>query len=297
MSIEITTSFVQQYRSNLELLAQQTMSRLAAAVTVEPVTGTTLWWDQIGSTTMQPLTTRHGDTPVADIPHRRRRIDLNSWNQAELLDTADKVRTLADPSSRYTQALAAARERQKDSIIATAAFATAYTGASGGTTVAFPAAQQVAVNSWKYGSGTGNAGLTISKIIEAAAILNANEVEEMDRYLAVSSKQLADMLATTEVTSKDYNTVQALATGQVSSFMGFNIIRSELLPIDGSSYRRCIAWQKKGIVMAASTGDMEMASIDKRPDKNNAWQAYVELNAGAARVEEARVVEIKCLES
>lgn len=295
MSIEITTSFVQQFRSNLVMLAQQMPSRLEGAVYSEPVTGTTWWYDQVGTATAQRITSRHADTPIANIQHRRRRVDMLAYNVAELIDGNDRVRMLTDPSSAYAQALMAAMNRQKDDLIIAQIFASANTGADGTTAVAFPAANQVAVNSWKYGSGSGNAGLTISKLIEAKAILDAGEVEENDRYIAVAAKGLADLLGTTEVTSSDFNAVQALVSGQIDRFMGFKFIRSERLLTDGSGYRRVPVWQKMGIGLGKAQDIV--ADVGPRRDKNMAMQAYYEMTMGCARLEEARVVEIKCLES
>ena len=177
MSQEIPTHFVQQFRSSLELLAQQRPSRLRNTVTEEAVTGQTAWYDQIGVTSASAIETRHGDTPIANIPHRRRRIDLRSYNVGELVDGIDKVKLIADPTSAYAVAMNGAMNRQIDDLIIGALFATANTGADGSTLVTWPpaAAQVIAVNSWAYGSGSGNSGLTISKLLEAKAYFAAQE--------------------------------------------------------------------------------------------------------------------------
>lgn len=294
MSFEITTNFVQQYRSNLVMLAQQVPSRLEMCVLGEPVTGSTAWYDQIGTAVAQRITERHGNTPIANITHRRRRIDVLSYNTGELIDGADRVRMLADPSSAYAQALVAAMNRQKDDLIIAQFFASANTGADGTNAVAFPAGNQVGVNSWKYGSGTGNAGLTVSKLIEAKILLDAGEVDETERYIVCAAKQLGDLLGTTEVTSSDFNAVQALVSGKVDNFLGFKFIRSERLATDGSGYRRVAAWQKNGMYLGKNQDII--AKIAERSDKNFSVQAYYEMTMGCARVEEARVIEIKCLE-
>ena len=295
MSFEITTNFVQQYRSNLVMLAQQKPSRLESCFYSEPVTGATWWYDQIGTATAQRITERHGNTPIANIQHRRRRIDMLSYNTGELVDGADRVRMLADPSSPYAQALVAGMNRQKDDAGIAQFFATASSGVDGTTAVAFPASNQVAVNSWKYGSGTGNAGLTVSKLIEAKILLDGAEVEEEDRYICVAAKQLGDLLGTTEVTSSDFNSVQALVEGKIDTFLGFKFIRSERLSTDGSGYRRVPVWQKMGMGMGKPQDIV--GELAKRPDKNFSVQAYYEMTIGIARLEEARVIEIKCLES
>ena len=216
MSFEVTTNFVQQFRSTLALLAQQKKSRLRDKCISEPVTGQTAWFDQVGISSAQKITNRQGDTPLANTPHRRRRIDMAPYNWADLIDNADKVRMLADPSSTYSQAGNAAMMRAIDDIIIAAFFATANTGSDGSTLVTWPAvaAQQVAVNSWAFGSGSGNAGLTISKLIEARVFLYGQEAvdensdQELDDvYIGVTSKQIGNLLSTTEVTSMDFNAV------------------------------------------------------------------------------------------
>ena len=66
MSINITTSFVEQYSANVSLLAQQTGSKLRNAVDVESVRGKNAFFDQIGVTAAQLKTSRHSDTPQID---------------------------------------------------------------------------------------------------------------------------------------------------------------------------------------------------------------------------------------
>ena len=66
MSINITTSFVEQYSANVSLLAQQTGSKLRSAVDVESVRGKNAFFDQIGVTAAQLKTSRHSDTPQID---------------------------------------------------------------------------------------------------------------------------------------------------------------------------------------------------------------------------------------
>lgn len=303
MSFEITTNFVQQFRSTLVLLAQQRKSRFKDKVIYEPVTGTTSWYDQVGTSSAQRITNRQGDTPLANTPHRRRRIDLAPYNWADLIDNADRVRMLADPSSTYTQAGNAAMMRSIDDIIISSFFATANTGVDGSTLVSWPsfAQQVVAVNSWTYGSGAGNAGLTISKLIEARICLFGQEaVDDYDEqqlddvFIAVSSKQIGNLLSTTEVTSKDFNAVQALVDGKISRFMGFNFVRSERLQTDSNGYTRVPVWQKQGMYLGCAE-DSTLVAVTQRADKNMAWQPYYEMVLGAARVEEGRIVEIKCL--
>jgi hypothetical protein len=66
MSVNIPTSFVEQYSANVSLLAQQTGSKLRSAVDVETIKGKNAFFDQIGVTAAQVRTSRHADTPQID---------------------------------------------------------------------------------------------------------------------------------------------------------------------------------------------------------------------------------------
>lgn len=298
MSFQIETARVVQYGQNFYMLAQQKMSRLRGAVMTDSFTsaqGKRVSMDQVGTTSFQPMQTRHGDTPLNSIDHARRWISVQGWNNNQMVDQLDKLQIITDPTNIYAQAQAAAAGRTIDSVILTAAYATATTGEDASGSVSFPSGQQIAVNSWAFGTGSGNTGLTISKLIEAKVLLDANETDpNEERYICCTAKQLGNLLSTTEVTSKDYNTVQALVTGQLSQFMGFNFIRSQQVPVDGSSYRRVLAWTKSGLGLAMQKEPT--VRISERPDKNYSVQIYSETSLGASRLEEAKVVEIKCYE-
>ena len=66
MSSSITTAFVQQYNSNVQLLSQAKGSLLRGAVSVESITGKNAFFDQVGVATAVKRTSRHGDTPQID---------------------------------------------------------------------------------------------------------------------------------------------------------------------------------------------------------------------------------------
>lgn len=298
MSNQISTAFVQQFTQGVMMLAQQEQSRLRETVLVESgVVGKSVFMDQVGKVSMVQKTTRHGDTPLVNTPHARRRINLARFEAADLIDDADKVRTLNDFQSPYLKNLAMAAGRQIDQIIIDQFFAAAATGETGSGTANFDSNNVVAVNSWAYGTGSGNAGLTISKLIEAKEILLGGEAIQPgeEAYIAASSKQLANLLATTEATSADFNTVKALVRGEIDTFMGFKFIHSEQLPVDANSYRRVPVWAKTG--MGLAIGEDIVGRISERGDKSYSTQVFIALDMGASRLEEAKVVEIKCAES
>jgi len=287
MSSQITTAFVEQYSNNVQILSQQKGSLLRDKVDSETVQGKNAFFEQIGSVTAQVRTSRHADTPQLDTPHSRRRVSLSDYEYADLIDEQDKVRTLIDPTSSYAQAAAFAMGRAMDDVIISAATGTAFTGVSGGTSTALPGTQAI--------TESGTDGLTVAKLREAKRIMDLNSVDaSIPRYIVVSPRQIDDLLGTTSVTSADFNTVRALVTGEVNTFMGFNFITSNRLSI-ASSKRLCFAYAQDGIKLAL--GKDVMSRIDERTDKGYATQVYYCMSIGATRMEEEKVVSIQAHEA
>lgn len=296
MSFQVTEHFVQQYRANVTHLAQQKGSRLRNTVMVETnVVGKSAFIDFIGKVAARKVTERHGDSPLNPTPHSRRRVTLFDYDTGDLVDKLDKIRMLNDPTSDYAQAHAWAMGRGMDDELINAFFATVYTGEDGATQVTFPAANQVAVNDWTYGTGSGNAGLTISKLISAKTLIGEADVDPDEPwFIAVAPKQVANLLETTEATSADYNTVKALVEGKIDTFMGFKFIQTNRLLTDSNSYRRLPVWTPSG--MGLAIGQDIMGRIAERSDKRFAMYVYFCMAIGAVRAEEKKVYEIKCAE-
>jgi len=287
MSTNITTAFVQQYSANIQMLSQQMGSLLRDKVRLESVVGKNAFFDQVGKVTAQLKQSRHSDTPQIDTPHSRRRVSLADYEFADLIDQQDKVRLLIDPTSSYAQAAAMAMGRAMDDVIITAALGTSFTGETGSTSTSLPAAQKIAE--------AGTDGLTIAKLRTAKEKFDLASVDpSIQRYMIVSPRQITDLLGTTSVTSSDFNTVKALVQGEVDSFMGFKFITSNRLSIE-SSKRKCIAFASDGI--ALGVGKDVSARIDERADKSYATQVYYCMSIGATRMEEEKVVEVKCHEA
>lgn len=285
MSNQITTAMVQQYHSNVTLLSQQKQSRLQRAVRVEPIHAEFSYYDQIGPVEAQPRGGRHSDTPLMETPHARRRVTACPYNWADLIDTPDRLRILYEPTGPYAQNAVMAFNRAKDKVIIDAAFADANAGKSGEITVAFPATQEVDLG----------AGLTLDALIKTRELFWKNEVDEtLPLYMAVTSFQLGELLRTTEVQSADYNSVKALVQGEINTFMGFEFIRVEMLPWEGG-VRSCLAWAKDGLLLAMAE-DIKV-KVSERDDKNYSTQVYVEMDLGATRMEEVKVVKVKCAEA
>lgn len=285
MSIEITTAFVQQWERGITHLAEQKESRLRDKVRmVRIANGDRAFIDQIGSVTATAATDRHADTPLTDTPHSRRRVSLTPYKHADLVDKADQIRTLNDPTNEYMVAFGRAFGRAIDNVIIASAFAAARTGVDGSTSTSFvTGTHQIAAS----GSGV----MTLAQIIQARRILIENEHDpEEGFFLAVKAAQIEDMLNNATVTSADYNSLRALMSGDIKQFLGFTWIQTELLGVDSSSDVRCIAWAKNSLALAI--GEEPNGRISERADKSYSVQVFMSMDIGATRMDETGVVEL-----
>ena len=288
----IDAALVKQFNANVAILSQQKGSRLRGAVMLQTgVVGEDTYLDQISKTSAVKRTTRHADTPVVDTEWQRRKISMVDYDWGDYIDKADKLKMLSDPTSQYVQNASYALGRAIDDEIVTKAFATAYIGKAGASTESFTSANVVAV---------GTAGMTLNKLLAAKEILDTYDVDpEEERYVAVSAKQIQDMLKIDEFISADYNTVKALVAGArvPFAFMGFTFIpiSASLLDTDSDSYRRVICWAKNGLGCAIGAEISTDVSIDIKKNMSTLVQAH--LSVGASRVDMDKVVEIKCSEA
>ena len=298
MSFQIPENMVQQFGNNFRILYQQKLARLRPWCQMEAgITGQSKSVERMGKAEAYDITSRHADTKFVEVPHSRRWIDLQDKGWAELIDKLDKIRLLADPTNGYSMMALAALNRQIDDVILTAARGNARTNA--GLSI-LPTSQKIAV---------GGTSLTLAKLLTTKEILDSNEVDDdasmaMDgqsmneqsaRVIVVNAKMLTNLYGTTEIKSVDYNSVKALAQGSIDTFLGFKFVRSERLFRDSTVNTRFgLAWSRSCV--ALGIGQEISTSVDKRPDKNNAYQVFADMSIGATRLEDEGVVEIACFE-
>lgn len=300
MSLTIPDHYQVKYTKGWEHLAQQATNRFKPFVSVmEGCTGKLVTFDQIGTTSFAPITQRMGATQLDEIDTAKRSMRQTYYSKAIGFDEFDD-QLLADnslPTSETMQALKYAAERTTEAVIISGADGVNYTGEDSLTATTLPSSQQVAVDYTPAGGGS-NSGLTIDKIIRTAGIFRTNEVWGQDAdgvdtgaCLAVSNAQLENLLRLEKVTSGDYvGDLTRLLNGEVDQFLGFKIIRSEQLPVDGSSVRSCLAWVKSGVKLGVWQNPSMRLSI--RDDRSEALQIRAKLGIGATRTQEEKVVRV-----
>jgi len=313
MSFEITTAFVEGYKSNIIMLSQQMDSRLFSKARQESQNSKADFYERIGAVDAVEITGRHGDTPIMNTPHSRRMVTLTDAEYGDMIDSMDRVRLLINPDDAYVRAAVVAMNRYKDDKFIAAILGNAYAGESGSTAVALPSAQKVAAHD---GTTTTGVNLNVQTLRAVAKKFDGNDIDEMDmKYFAFTSSQKESLLAEEEVTSSDYAAIKALVSGQIDTFMGFKFVRSERLvrsatdvtytvtngvtgagtgTITAANSRRCFAWVDNG--MLSATGKDTLVKVQERADKRFGTQIYCALSVGCTRLEDEKVVEVICSE-
>lgn len=317
MSFQVSTAFVQQYATNVQMLLQQQGSRLRSTVQNMSFVGKAASMaEQFGSVSPVRNQSRHSDTPLISTPQDKRWIYPNDYDWADLIDSQDKLRMLIDPTSAYAMAGAWAMGRAIDDEIISGFFNSNNTGENGtsatGTLYAFGSnSQSVAANT----GASAATGLNIAKLRAAKRkLLEASvDVDNDPLICVISAKQHDDLLNEAQAISLEYNSKPVLVDGKISAFMGFNFIVTERIP-GGSGFNTAI---NTGISSADSDGSYVTGSrwmvpvfaksgmclgmwndvttsIDRRADKRNSYQVYVTGTFGASRMEEKKCVIINC---
>lgn len=272
--------WAQAYGQNIMQLAQQKYSKLINTVYLKPnVKGKTFFQDQIGQWAMETKGGRNTLTPNNDPVLSRRMGIMTDYHDNRMLDRGDELRTISDPRSAYTIAAAQSLGRKMDEVIITAAVAPAYSGETGSSTVTNGNVILLTASS-----------MTLARIIAVKAQLDSQDVDMEDRYFVITPAALDNLLNTTAATSSDYNSVKALIRGEINTWMGFNWIMSTRIAAVSSATLVGIAYQKYGI--CAAMASEPLVRTDERPDVSYSWQVYYELNIGAVRLEENRVVVV-----
>lgn len=307
MSFQVTDAFITQYSGAVRFLAQQQNARFRPCCIEDVIRGEKGFMEQVAPTGARKVLARHSDSPLMNTQHARRQITTYDYDWGDLTDRIDRERMLIDPTAAYVTNAGFAMARAPDDEFLAAIFGTAYSGHSGTTALTWPngnsestptqaAGTQVAVNDWSYANGSGNAGLTISKIISGRVAILAGEGDENEEiYLGVDAKHIGNLLSTTEFTSSDYQEVKTLNQQSFHGMraLGVTFVHTERLLKNSSGYYRLPMWRKSGMGIGL-TRDAE-TKVAERPDKRFGIYCYADMAVGAARLEEVKIAELICV--
>jgi len=266
LSAAASTEFDDQVKQAYQTMGA-TNGGIANAVTQRnEVVGDTYKFRAMGKGLANQKASQADVTPM-DISHSLITATLENWNAPEYTDIFDAAEVNFDEKQELASTIAGALHRRREQIIIDAMDA-----ATPGATVG------VAV-------GAADSNMNIEKVIRAAKELNdAGVPMDKDRHLMTSASGLEAMLNESQVGSSDFSSVQALMTGELNYWMGFNwhIIETRDeggLTIDGNDVRNSYAWHKSAVGMA--TGIDIRASVDWTPVKTS-WLCNGLMKCGAA---------------
>lgn len=221
------------------------------------------------------------DVTPMDITHTLVTCTLENWNAPEYTDIFDQAEVGFDEKSELARTISNALGRRQDQLIIDALDA---------GSVAATVATSVG------GAGT---GLNLAKILAAKEELDANEVDEEGRIMLATARSCATLLNETEVGSADYNTVKALAHGDIDTFCGFKFVFIGTRSGEGgltsaSNVYDGYAFHKDAVGIAY--GIQQKTEINYVPEKTS-WLCNGILKAGAVTIDSTGIVKVQSTES
>jgi len=303
--------YVNAFRSDFDLLYQQRESRLFATVRTEGQDVEADFYNILGSTELDPIGTRIGDTPLEEIEHLRRMLILQDFDKGIPLTKQDIEKMGPyDPSDGYVQTLTGAAGRRIDKQILKALGGPVYTGKAGATTVQNYAAGECRLmagdGTWVTAgsdhSNTTATALTVGKLAKLKVMLDNAKVPADERYFALDSYQISALLQDTTYGGPEYMTVRDIQQGEMRKFFGFQFI---IMPDDiftvNETETDCIqtyAYHRRAVVCATGTGSYSPEiRIGERPDKRYLTQFYCKLYCDATRLQGPGVIEVNLLKA
>ena len=294
---ELSEVYAKQYGMNVYVLAQQKGSRLRAFVTHEEMKGEKRHFDRVHPTSAVRSDSKYADTPLIPTEFDRRTVHAQEFIWADMVDWQDDLNVFIDPTSSIVKMGGYAMGRIIDDIIIEQAFdGYAFEGKEGLTPVAFPEAQKIGVTVGT--ADASNAGLNIEKLIRVRSMFGDADIDMDDPenkvYMAITQKQIDDLVRDTDIRSRDYDSIRALGEGKTNTFYGIEFVKTGRLK-KASNIRTCAAWCKSGIVFCEPKA-ISM-SVKQRADKCDNWQALSKMKAGATRIEDKKVIQVFCYET
>jgi hypothetical protein len=275
MSVSLSNAFVTLFDAEVKQAYQGKAMLVGAVRQRRGVEGSTVKFPKVGKGVATARVSQTDVTPM-NVGFSTVTCTMSDFNAAEYSDIFSQQKVNFDERSELVQVVGNAIGRRQDQLILDALTAASSTG-----TVA---------NS----IGGANTNMNISKLREAAKILNTKNVPSDGRHIIIHANSLAAMLEQTSVTSSDFNTVKALVQGEINQFMGFTFHvlgdRTEGgLILDGSNDRVLFAFHRDAVGYAE--GIAPKTEINYIPEKTS-YLVNALFSAGAVAIDVEGIVKI-----
>ena len=280
MAVQISNAFVPLFDSEVKQAYQG--QRLLTGVTRERtnVEGSTVKFPKIGKGTATIRVPQTDVTPL-NVSYSQVTATMEDYIAAEYSDIFNQQKVNFNERQELVQVVSGAIGRRMDQVILDAL-------AAGSTS-----------NTVSNDIRGTDSNLNVAKLREAKRLLDQDNVPMDGRTILVHANSLTALLGETEVTSSDFNSVRALVTGELNTFLGFRFItfgdRDEGgLPVDGSSDRTLYAFHRDAVGMAIG---MNMSTrVDYIAEKTSFLVASM-FSAGSVLIDGEGLVKLTCRES
>jgi len=205
-----------------------------------------------------------------DVNHSTITATLTNHEHPEYTDIFDAATVNFDEKSKLAETIGKSMGRTMDQLVIDALIAgtynTSYTAGTG------------------FDIAAGATGFTTAKLRSLRAFWDDLELEGTQTIL-VSGSGMESLLANTETTSSDLNTVRALVNGELNSFMGFNFVKIGAQRTEGGlGGSGSIAYAFDSSSVGLAVGIDEKTSVDWVPERVS-WLCNGLVKAGAALID------------
>jgi hypothetical protein len=283
MSVQISNAFVTLFDSEVKQ-AYQAQRALAGLVRERTnVEGSTVKFPKIGKGTASVRVPQTDVVPL-NVTYAQVTATMTDYIAAEYSDIFNQQRVNFNERQELVQVVSGAIGRRMDQVIIDSLIAASSTGTVANTIQ----------NDGTSGSAT---DLNVGKLRAAKKILDAKNVPMEGRTIVLHANNLSALLGLTSVTSSDFNTVKALVTGEVDTFLGFKFVtigdRDEGGLPKASADRTVFAFHRDSVGMAI--GLNQTSRVDYIAEKTSFLVASM-FSAGSVAIDSEGIVKITCAE-
>jgi hypothetical protein len=275
MAISLSNAFVTLFDAEVKQAYQGVAQLVPAVRQRRGVEGSTVKFPKVGKGVATARVPQSDITPM-NVGFSTVTCTLSDWNAAEYSDIFSQQKVNFDERNELVKVVANAIGRRQDQLILDAL------GASSTSLVV------------TEDEGGTDSGLNVAKLRAAKKELDKNNVPMDNRHIIIHANSLASLLGETSVTSADFNTVRALVSGELNTFLGFTFHtigdRAEGgLPV-ATSERKLWAFHRDAIGYAE--GIAPRTEINYIPEKTS-WLVNAVFSAGAIAIDAEGIVEIQ----
>ncbi|MDB2638705.1 phage capsid protein [Alphaproteobacteria bacterium] len=277
MAQNVTTAFVTLFESEVKQAYQSESILRGTMRTRTGVQGNTVKFPKIGKGVATPRINQTDVTPL-NVTYSQVTANMSDFIAAEYSDIFHQTHINFDERRELVEVVSKAIARRMDQICIDALDA-----AASPSTVAT-----------SIGGAASN--MNIEKLRATAKAMNEKNVPSEGRYLLMHASQLDALLGETEITSADFASVKALVRGEISSFMGFQVLTMGDRDEGGvpkPSTRTCFAWHKDSLGYAESMA--QKTEVNYIAEKTSFLVSSM-FSAGAVAIDDEGIVKISCTE-